>query len=166
MVSLFDMCTGFQIIVCITLFSGIIYGRHKKTVPLKALIIHNALYLVWAVTVTAVVAKNLLIWWPVFFLAFFISHAIFGKRRKKNWQGTGKKLAVPAGMFAVLFAGALIFGGIQIAAYYFPMMTYTLPFETGSALAGGLFVGLLFSWTDRKMGKQAEPSGRGKKGPN
>ena len=71
MVSLFDICTGFQIIVCITLFSGIIYGRHKKTVPLKALIIHNALYLVWAVTVTAVVAKNLLIWWPVFFLAFF-----------------------------------------------------------------------------------------------
>ena len=87
MVSLFDICTGFQIIVCITLFSGIIYGRHKKTVPLKALIIHNALYLVWAVTVTAVVAKNLLIWWPVFFLAFFISHAIFGKRRKKKLAG-------------------------------------------------------------------------------
>ena len=85
MVSLFDICTGFQIIVCITLFSGIIYGRHKKKVPLKALVIHNALYLVWAVTVTAVVAKNMLIWWPVFFLAFFISHAIFGKRRKKNW---------------------------------------------------------------------------------
>lgn len=72
---------------------------------------------------------------------------------KKTGREPVKNLTVPAGIFAVLFAGALIFGGIQVTAYYFPMMTYTLPFETGSALAGGLFVGLLFSWTDRKMGK-------------
>ena len=151
MISFFDAVTAFQIMMILSLAAGLAYGRRRGRLPVRAAVLHNAMYLVWALVVTAFFAASLAVWAVSFFVLFFLSHALCGRRRQGAWINTERVVHVRSGAFLFLPAAALLFGGMQVLAYYLPLCVYALPYEIGTAAAGGLFLGLLFSYTDREL---------------
>lgn len=53
MISFFDAVTAFQLMMILSLAAGLAYGRRRGRLPVRAAVLHNAMYLVWALVVTA-----------------------------------------------------------------------------------------------------------------
>lgn len=86
----FDAVTAFQLMMILSLAAGLAYGRRRGRLPVRAAVLHNAMYLVWALVVTAFFAASLAVWAVSFFVLFSFltpSAADGGKARGSTRNG-------------------------------------------------------------------------------